>query len=64
MPHLKIGFRKGVDNGLADLLCRFPTFRRFATQRSDVVSLPARAVLAALRTYAHSSGSASLALYL
>ena len=40
LPYLKIGYRKGVENGLADLLSRFPYFRRYIRRKEDVVSLP------------------------
>ena len=40
LPHLKISYRKGADNGLADLLSRFPVFTEFTNQRSEVVTLP------------------------
>ena len=40
LPHLRISYRKGADNGLADLLSRFPAFRRFTSVRSDTVELP------------------------
>ena len=30
LPHLKISYRKGVDNGLADLISRFPVFAEYA----------------------------------
>ena len=36
LPHLRIGYRKGANNGLADLLSRFPTFRRFVKTRPDI----------------------------
>ena len=39
-PHLKIGFRRGVDNGMADLLSRYPYFRQYIPQADDVVELP------------------------
>jgi hypothetical protein len=40
LPHLRISYRRGADNGLADLLSRFPAFRRFTTTREDIVELP------------------------
>ena len=40
LPHLHISYRKGADNGLADLLSRFPAFKRFTSVRSETVSLP------------------------
>ena len=42
LPHLRIGYRKGADNGLADLLSRYPAFKRFTSCRSaeDCVDLP------------------------
>ena len=40
LPHLKISYRKGADNGLADLLSRFPAFKKFTSVREDIVELP------------------------
>ena len=40
LPHLRIAYRKGADNGLADLLSRFPAFKRFTRTRDDYVELP------------------------
>ena len=40
LPHLQISYRRGVDNGLADLLSRFPAFKRFTNVRPDLVTLP------------------------
>ena len=40
LPHLKIAYRKGSDNGLADLLSRFPAFRQFTATRDEYVELP------------------------
>ncbi|RPG36136.1 MAG: hypothetical protein CBB72_004845, partial [Muricauda sp. TMED12] len=39
LPHLKIAYRRGTDNGLADLLSRFPAFQRFTGVR-EVENLP------------------------
>ena len=40
LPHLRISYRKGADNGLADLLSRYPAFRKFTSLRHDTVELP------------------------
>ena len=40
LPHLKIAYRKGADNGLADLLSRFTTFRKYVKVRDDTAELP------------------------
>ena len=32
LPHLRIAFRRGTDNGLADLLSRYPIFSRYVKQ--------------------------------
>ena len=40
LPHLKIQYRRGADNGLADLLSRFPAFQKYVKARDDVVELP------------------------
>ena len=40
LPHLQISYRKGADNGLADLLSRFPAFNEFTKLRSETVALP------------------------
>ena len=40
LPHLKVAFRKGTDNGLADLLSRFPAFKEFTATRESTISLP------------------------
>ena len=40
LPHLKISYRKGADNGLADLLSRFPAFGKFVKVRNDIAVLP------------------------
>ena len=40
LPHLKISYRKGADNGLADLLSRFSAFAKYTTIRRDIVELP------------------------
>jgi site-specific DNA-cytosine methylase len=40
LPHLKISHRKGAENGLADLLSRFPAFEKFITVREDIAELP------------------------
>ena len=40
LPYLKIQHRRGVDNGMADFLSRFPTFERYIAQPTDVAHLP------------------------
>ena len=40
LPHMKIGYRKGASNGLADLLSRFPTFRQFVQLPEDKEEIP------------------------
>ena len=40
LPHLRISYRKGADNGLADLLSRFPVFNKYASVRTESVDLP------------------------
>ena len=40
MPYLKIAYRKGSDNGLADLLSRFPLFKRYIPTAEHTVELP------------------------
>jgi hypothetical protein len=40
LPHLRISYRKGQDNGLADLLSRYPAFRKYAATRDEIVTLP------------------------
>ena len=42
LPHLRISYRKGADNGLADLLSRYQAFKRFTTAQDedDAVELP------------------------
>ena len=40
LPHLRISYRKGSDNGLADLLSRFPTFAKFTATRDEIIKLP------------------------
>ena len=40
LPYLRIAYRKGANNGLADLLSRFPTFKNFTRVREDEVELP------------------------
>ena len=40
LPYLKIQHRRGVDNGMADFLSRFPTFTRYIPTPKDVVYLP------------------------
>ena len=40
LPYLKIQHRRGVDNGMADFLSRFPTFEKYVGSPKDVVHLP------------------------
>ena len=40
LPYLKIQHRRGIDNGMADFLSRFPTFTRYIATPQDVVYLP------------------------
>jgi len=40
LPHLKIAYRKGADNGLADLLSRFTAFKKYVKVRDDSAELP------------------------
>ena len=39
LPFLKVAYRKGVDNGMADFLSRYPTFSRYISRREDVAKL-------------------------
>jgi len=40
LPYLKIQHRRGVENGMADFLSRFPTFERYMFNSADVAKLP------------------------
>ena len=40
MPYLKICYRKGVDNGMADFLSRYPTFSEYVPTVEGVAYLP------------------------
>ena len=42
LPHLKIGYRKGVENGLADLLSRYESLRDYESnvREGNVATLP------------------------
>ena len=40
LPFLKIGYRKGADNGMADFLSRYPSFRNFVQEPAQVQELP------------------------
>ena len=40
LPYLKIQHRRGIDNGMADFLSRFPTFERYIATPADVAYLP------------------------
>ena len=40
-PYLKLGYRKGIDNGMADFLCRYPTFSEYIPEPLEQqISLP------------------------
>ena len=36
LPYLKIGYRKGIDNGVGDFLSRYPAFEKYVTRREDI----------------------------
>ena len=40
MPFLKIQHRKGVQNGLADFISRYPTFAKYVKRERDELQLP------------------------
>ena len=40
LPYLKIQHRRGVDNGMADFLSRFPTFEKYVATPADTAYLP------------------------
>ena len=40
LPYLKIQYRAGILNGIADFLSRFPTFERYVFKPSDAVTMP------------------------
>ena len=40
LPYLKIQYRKGVENGMADFLSRYPTFSKYYATKEDVAYLP------------------------
>ena len=40
LPFLRIAHRKGVANGIADLLSRFPTFRKYVRAPAEEIELP------------------------
>ena len=40
LPYLKIQHRRGVDNGMADFLSRFPTFEKYLATPADTAYLP------------------------
>ena len=41
LPHMRIAFRRGTDNGLADLLSRYQVFKAYAGERvGEQVTLP------------------------
>ena len=40
LPHLRLGYRAGKSNGMADLLSRFPYFAKYVPKREHVASLP------------------------
>lgn len=41
LPFLKIAYRKGCDNGIADFISRYPTFKNIVTPRAEDESFPA-----------------------
>ena len=40
LPYLKIGYRRGVDNGMADFLSRYPTFENYVSKPMESAPLP------------------------
>jgi hypothetical protein len=40
LPHLKIGHRAGKENGMADLLSRFPYFQKYVKEPEHEVEIP------------------------
>ena len=40
LPYLKIAYRRGVDNGMGDLLSRFPLFEKYMPDPGHVVTVP------------------------
>ena len=40
LPYLRIAYRKGVDQGLADLLSRYPTFKQYCPHEDDEAEMP------------------------
>ena len=40
LPYLKIAYRKGVDNGMADFLSRYATFKKYVHRATDVQEMP------------------------
>ena len=40
LPYLKVSYRRGVDNGMADFLSRYPTFKKYVSVRESP-ALPA-----------------------
>ena len=39
LPFLKVAYRKGVDNGMADFLSRYPTFKNYVQAYSDTTGM-------------------------
>ena len=40
LPFLKVAYRKGAANGMADLLSRYPSFEQYVTRTTDLVEFP------------------------
>ena len=41
LPYLRVAYRKGSDNGMADFLSRYPTFRDFVSRPEYEENMPA-----------------------
>ena len=39
LPFLKVAYRKGVDNGMADFLSRYPTFKNYVQEDDDATGM-------------------------
>ena len=39
LPFLKVAYRKGVDNGMADFLSRYPTFKNYVNRGEDTTGM-------------------------
>ena len=40
LPYLRIAYRRGIDNGMADLLSRFPLFEKYVSRNDDTAEMP------------------------